>query len=846
MENFSINDWNEFQENSEGSIKIDGVLSAEELSAIETALAWVKDEIYETTSWDLSRFLHEDILPNIWKFSLEVQEDVLALSEKHPRLDLWIQVPKDLSDTLSQDGLNLSLQNAIWDIESYSQKYLGFPSDSNISRSEYDILITNLWESLQNNIAWISTVVQEKIDDNPDKSLSEIRWIINGGIKEFLTWFKNKVLFPVKQLIDFSSEKHREETIYKEMRREAQKQWEFSWYQWEALEKYVEWHIGSGKMHFNFAYEQLKGHILSWDLDPQTISNKHSLLFGLSSWADPDMRSKELDDFNSNIDVTLLNEGDAEIEKNAMRWFMWAIAWHLAIEWWPALLASVIPWAWTALWAIAWWVLWAWIDIADIFSSEEALLQILKKAWAVPDEYHMEKTLIDNILAWIGLIPWVTLVAKSKKLAELMAKFGVSWSEVLEKMEDVLPILKWDSKEIDFTPQVANINRAPWETVHSWMSRTMRHQSVEDYVQAWWRNGEYWYVDTNWQLHINTQMFEGLSNTEKSRVMREFIAHERAHQAILNFPEWKLREIHASFIKNNVFSVVQDAEKYGLHFRSDQNPLDTTNEILAHMVGRMRVWKDVPSSFIQALEEAWIHDINEVFGVNISRSWWIENAWVQNADNLSDAAMSWQSFNLTDLISSSQTVDLAAEDIFKLLGDNLPDTIDLFELEEKLWITDQKLILFIQEKIPRWLNESALAKDELLSILKSPLDMNWGELAWFLESATWIAKRTLLRHAPIIKNNLRDNQWNIVWWLLDSDRIHSTYETLWEEDFMKVLNTLTWNSISRSDREKIVAWLKARSVWWDQIGSDTVAGVVETTEVLKQQHLLRLKIYPLS
>jgi len=69
----------------------------------------------------------------------------------------------------------------------------------------------------------------------------------------------------------------------------------------------------------------------------------------------------------------------------------------------------------------------------------------------------------------------------------------------------------------------------------------------------------------------------------------------------MNLPEGKLADIHESFLRNNVFLVIQDAERFGLHFDRAMSPLDTTNEILAHLIGRMRVGKDVPESFLVAL-----------------------------------------------------------------------------------------------------------------------------------------------------------------------------------------------------------------------------------------------------
>lgn len=106
--------------------------------------------------------------------------------------------------------------------------------------------------------------------------------------------------------------------------------------------------------------------------------------------------------------------------------FMWAIAAHIAIEVWPAVIWSVIPWPGTAIWAVVWAWLWAGVDVVDVFSDREILMVMLQKVWAVPEEYRMDKTWIDNLLAWIWLLPFATSAIKWLKLLELMKKFWVS------------------------------------------------------------------------------------------------------------------------------------------------------------------------------------------------------------------------------------------------------------------------------------------------------------------------------------------------------------------------------------------------------------------------------------
>jgi hypothetical protein len=65
-------------------------------------------------------------------------------------------------------------------------------------------------------------------------------------------------------------------------------------------------------------------------------------------------------------------------------------------------------------------IVWAEIDLYDVFNTEETLLQIVQAAWLVDKNYKVKKTIVDNVLAALWLIPWGTQLIKWTKLAKYL------------------------------------------------------------------------------------------------------------------------------------------------------------------------------------------------------------------------------------------------------------------------------------------------------------------------------------------------------------------------------------------------------------------------------------------
>lgn len=149
-------------------------------------------------------------------------------------------------------------------------------------------------------------------------------------------------------------------------------------------------------------------------------------------------------------EFSILSEEDREIERKAKLYFIAAV--------------GVQIWLGSATW-LAWPVAWtggtlvsAWIDAADLFSSTEVLMDILQGVGLVDPRYRMEKTLFDNFMAGLGIIPGISIAIKQQKIAKFLKKF--SQNEVTKAMweigEALKDWLKWRTKlaqELWYTTQ---------------------------------------------------------------------------------------------------------------------------------------------------------------------------------------------------------------------------------------------------------------------------------------------------------------------------------------------------------------------------------------------------------
>ncbi len=711
-ENFSIqtpDDQNEtlsFQEDQNWPIELDGTLSAVEINELHEAFECDCWEVRDETWGKLWEFLQQDILPNIQNLNPEAQNKALILAEAHsiPKIDLDLSIPNDLQAMLDTDWFDLSIWQAISWIEDYVSQNMQLPENSDLSWEQYDWVIWLLGEIVQDNISGITKVIKEKVAANPQYSAAELQWIINWEVQTYLSTLRDEAIVPMQEFIHLSSADNRETRVYSQIRTPYEAQAEVQWLEWQEKNDFIAARSSLDIDHFDFQYDRLKSELLSSNMDTSRFKREYDLLFWSNTGLAHDIQLTSSEESGTSLDMNLLSEEAKKTEARMGVGYLCAVA------------VSCLPYVWAAA------------DAAEVGSAEDMTAEFVKStlnAWSEPGEefvdpnYRMEKWMIDNVMAWAGIvlsIVWLQALAKWRKIAKALSMMENvdSWtiSQVISLFSQKMWLwaeANWALKSmmwVDPIPEVANMNRAP--NIQQDVQRTTRHSTPEYFESVWGRGDEYWFVDETGQLHINTTLFQNLPEADRSRVMREFIAHERAHQAIMNLPPWELQGIHQSFIKNDVFSIVWDAQRYGLHFRPDMWPLDTTNEILAHMIWRLRVWKDVPENILSALSQAWYDDVLWSFGINASRDSFINNWWVRNSDELVAAAMTQVWENLFDINTHTlRTIKSHSTEVVDLLNSFHQEWWDIWEALAKINFEDPWVINAVTWSITQinWLIE---------------------------------------------------------------------------------------------------------------------------------------------
>lgn len=772
-------EWSKFEADSKWSIKIDGHLSDAEKQELHEAFQAGVDLIHDSTSWELKNFLMQDLLPHIDTISPEIKGQALLLLAKHnvETSNTLAEVPpallekfhiedlaalQELQRNLGEFWIEWGVTQMLTQYNQYIEKNL-WALSPDIREKIYRSIGIRMW-NLWTLVDEVKTTQQE----NPENGLlTNYRWIVNSKIEGELWEINNKILPSAQLLNTWMTDPQRvydaESAIFTfdefGETQDAGQQRQAMSYKISEIEDMFATELDSDGQFDEWGAESLNQNA-TLQIDREEDADIFAAAGG---------KQEELEG------ISLLSEADKKLEAETMLYYLCAVG------------VQCLPYVWAVTGAAA--------DATDIVSSTDSTLDGLKAMWLVPPEYMMEKTALDNILAWAGIIlsvVWFQALAKTKKLAT--AKNGIkhlNWA-MIEKVFESFSAKMWLSDELkdtlkgffgigneQNTLEVANSNIIPWETEfpeirniwftestpmsrNTWIwvpandtsipqdlniQRTIRH-SQSEYLWVGGKANEYGFVDTHGQLHINTEMFESLPAVQRTQKMREFVAHERAHQAILNLPEGKLQEIHQSFIRHNVFVVTQSPSEFGLHFERTTSPLDTTNEILAHMIGRLRIWENVPDTFIEALKTAGIiktssvnnadilSDINTVFWVNASRAWWQELGWVRNTDNLAEAAMTaagevqnlfwFQKYLLRNLSSNPDTLRLIDSfhenwpDIWEIVSKidfgnkDVKNALNLIRGEFNELLTQAqitKISRYLEnhgKKLPSWLNMKEL------------------------------------------------------------------------------------------------------------------------------------------
>lgn len=344
------------------------------------------------------------------------------LSENNPAFQAELEIFQNTNSARVEEMLKATNEHK--EIEKTTiQEYFDIDNDSfnnlnnNLRETGLDANELLNWYKtyLETNLEWLSKESKDKIiksisikvmnlsseiaeiqssSKNPEE-LKNNRWIINNKLISEL-WFINKQLLPsieAKQKIESwvqIPEKYSDKFI--------SNTWEYTQWFMPTNANYVDINYKNWELD-----ELLKASVnKNWDFDEWLISTQNIL-------STENKQEKELltDLWVKELDLSLLNETDKKIEENAMLNFMAMIWVQIWVE---------------TLWWLSWTALGWWVDLYDMVSKDEVLLKILQSVNLVPEDYKMDKTLLDNILAWIWIIPWATQIIKWWKLAKFMEK----------------------------------------------------------------------------------------------------------------------------------------------------------------------------------------------------------------------------------------------------------------------------------------------------------------------------------------------------------------------------------------------------------------------------------------
>lgn len=514
MEKFDINSQNEFQKKSSWDMIIDGKFSDAEKREITEVLEWEKSDILDTTNGKLATFLHSDIIPHLESSGLsqDVKNDLIKLAEKYPpnTPDLWVNIPKQLQATLSQWELDLSVERAVWDIEKYVSENLQLPQDSNISSAEYQSIILSTGKVLQDNLGDIEDIIKEMRDGNPQLSDRELTWMINSEISAHFDALRVHTIVPLQIYIKYSSE-NKKKDLDMRMREKAEKAFTSQRHPNpdapvnSRVDAMVESKYRSLKKQNKYFQRVMKDAFIDGNIENVHELSSVDTLMGVlgTEYHNSQQEIKE------NLDISLLNEKDKQIESEAMLYFLCAV--------W----VQCLPYVWAVPWLAA--------DATDIFSSQDATLTGLKEAWLVPKEYHMEKTAIDHVLPILGIaltpigLQWL---AKGRKLAKAVKGIKHLSAEVisrsLEKFGNAIGI---DSDTIQSLKELMGVkSRVETPTIDLWKYSDLIEIKNGKRVSRWVAPEEIR------KIHAN------LSDPERIQVASEILGitlSEKQQQALL-------------------------------------------------------------------------------------------------------------------------------------------------------------------------------------------------------------------------------------------------------------------------------------------------------------------------
>jgi len=489
-------------------------------SALENMLASHNEKIQECSIED-SELSNYFWIESLSYFELKEQLD-----------ELWLDI------TVLMTGYQEHIENKLWDLpQEVKQK-----------------VILSIWM----RISSLSTIVADIYHKTNSEDFKNNRWIINSKLQEEL-WFVNNELLPSLEAYSKIQsgtqvpDKYNQ-TIF----------WEVDL---DNVTRYSRPNYSANPDYINMDFKLKEIEQLMWakiDEDGDFVEAKFGLytqsIFDMNNSADNNLMN---DLWVQQIDASLLSPEDMKIEEQAMLYFMAAIAVQVWVE---------------TVWAIPGMVVGWWVDLYDTFSSEETLLGIVQAAGLVNTDFKMEKTWVDNVLAWLWLIPWATQIIKGSKLAKYMDNvdmkaFEVAKQKVKEKLwmwniktidrsklQEDIPRENMQLREIkwfqDIPPQL--LLKAEWELQE--VIGNIRYNSFEKIdllMQSYLQNKTEWVtmLDSFKKLDLtDVDKLRGTNCVWMSSVLQNKLQEMWIESHIIRFDAWGL--INNAYVENGHWALI--------------------------------------------------------------------------------------------------------------------------------------------------------------------------------------------------------------------------------------------------------------------------------------------------
>lgn len=354
---------------------------------------------------------------------------------------------ENLNNKIKENELNLDIVQFLSEYKNYIETNLNWLDEKILEKIKKAIClkIKKLSSIIDERIKWVDKKVKSwdyKKEDRK-KEIQNQRWIINQKLNDLFWDFNNKVLPSaciINNKLEINVPKDANQ-IRKMFSAELTDEWDFN----------KDWKY----------FELIDSNTNSWSVIDAT-DEKHK-------------KFMEENKISSIEWISLLSKEDEEIEKKATIYWYWALARLITND-----IAS-FTWVWTIPWA----AIWIAYDWYDVISDEDAWLLLLRKSWLIDENYRMEKKWIDDVLASIWIIPWMTALTKSKKLA--------SFTEKLPKA-DLKYFNEAKSKTSEYVKNLFNKNKknivdekmVPDEllwNVNKWWEKLISDEAFEEFTK---------------------------------------------------------------------------------------------------------------------------------------------------------------------------------------------------------------------------------------------------------------------------------------------------------------------------------------------------------------------------